>query len=214
MLLDAQVGPRLVSPGSENPLRAARSGALVTCDAHARYAEAIRTGNCYYATAVAASLGTALTATGVTLTLYNPQNSSVYLSVLHVGVALTTPPAAAAVGALVLAANVNPITAVPATNTLAANWGNALLGASPGRGVGQPYTATTLPAAPIAVRNLGGWAFVGTAASSTGFPIVNDEIAGMIMLAPNTAVTVQGILSASSWTGTVTMVWEEIPINA
>jgi len=64
------------------------------------------------------------------------------------------------------------------------------------------------------VRNLGGWAFVGTAASSSGFPVVNDEIAGMIMLAPNTAVSVQGILSASSWTGTVTMVWEEIPINA
>jgi len=30
-------------------------------------------------------------------------------------------------------------------------------------------------------------AFVGTAASSSGFPVVNDEIAGMIMLAPNTA---------------------------
>lgn len=214
MLLEAQVGPRLVAPGSENPLRSARSGALVTTDAHGRYAEAIRAGNCYYATSVGASLGTALTATGVTLTLYNPQNSQTYLSLLHVGVAITTPPAAAAVGALVLAANVNPIAAVPGTNTLAANWGNALLGATPGRGVGQPYTATTLPAAPITVRNLGGWAFVGTAASSTGFGIVNDEVAGLIMLAPNTAVTVQGILSASSWTGTVSMVWEEIPINA
>jgi len=210
MLNEIRKGPILAGDGSVNPARGERTGALVVGDGHARYCEPIRNGNCYYATSVAAALGTALTATAVTLTIYNPVGSTVYLSLLNVTVALTTPPAAAATGALVLAANVNILAAAPSAVTLAANFGNALLGNAV-QGQAKAYTAATLPAAPISVRSIGGWAFVGTAASSTGYTI-NDPTDGLVMLAPNTAVTVQGILSASTWTGTVTMLWEEVPI--
>lgn len=206
---EGREGYQRLGPSGIRELRLDDTSGLVVSMGHGRFYEAVRSGRVYWATAVGATLGTALTATAVTLTLYNPLNSQVALSLLHVSVAITTPPAAAGVGSLVLAANVNPLAAVPATNTLATVYGNARLGAAPAQGVARAYTATTLPAAPVTIRSLGGWAFVGTATSSTGFPMVSDPVDGLITLDPNTAVTVQGILSASTWVGTVTFFWEE-----
>ncbi len=212
MIAETRTGLITSSDGVYNPVRADKTGALVTADGHARYAEAIRRGNCYYATSLpGASLGTALVANSTVLTLYNPPGSQVYLSLISATVALTTPPAAASVGSLVLAGFVNPLQVMLSGQTLATTFGNALLGATPNQGVGKPYTAVAFPSAPVVLRSIGGWAFVGVATSSTNSNF-NDPTDGLIMLSPGVAVTIQGILSASVWNGTATMLWEEIPI--
>jgi hypothetical protein len=141
--------------------------------------------------------GTALTATAVTFTLYNPLGSPVDLVLLNVGLTIVTSSTA---GSIVLAANVNNAAAVPATNT-ALTVRNAKLDGSAGFGIA--YSVTTLPAAPVAIRTL---AFGPvTATASTGQ--INDDVKGSIILGPNTAVTVQGITIVG--TGLVSMCWRE-----
>lgn len=211
-------GPRSLSPYTKAPLRLAPSAALAISRGHGRFAEAILGGNCFYATSNAGiDLGNALKTAANTLTLYNPINSGVLLSLLHVGVAFTSVPSGAINrhGVLVLAGNIDPLAAALASTTDATFWGNAFLGAQPQRGVGKAFRLATLPAIPITLRHLGLWVTTdGSQASSMGHDIVNDKTDGLVMLGPNTAVTVQAILAGGTWAGTVTMLWEEIPIGA
>lgn len=194
------VGPRYAGDGSEAIIRLGRTGEQIIGDAHGRYHEATARGVVQHASMQAgATLGTALTATAVTLTLYNPAGSGVLLSLLNVSVGISTAPAGSAV--LVLAANVNPTAAAPSATT-AATVRNNKLGPASGRGVA--YTAATLPAAPVVVRVLGSVLATG----STSGVVISDDVAGQIILPENTAITVQSIGTAPS--GIVSMSWEEI----
>ncbi len=162
------------------------------------YEEMASRGEVYCACNQAAvTFGTALTATAVTFTLYNPVGSPVDLVLLNVGVTFATGTTA---GELVLAANVNNNAAVPGTNT-ALTVRNARLEGSAGYGVA--YSVTTLPSAPVAIRTVG--YVVSTAPVNAG--ILNDEVKGAVILGPNTAVTVQGITVVA--TGLVSMFWRE-----
>jgi hypothetical protein len=198
----------LVTPsGGSIAAKGSASGALLSLDKHGRYYEIARNGNLYHASMQAgASLGTALTATAVTLTLYNPSGSVVNLALMGVGVAVTTYIAAAGNTQYVLAANVDQSAAIPATNT-AGTARNNLLAAS--AGYGKVYTATTLPAAPVIVRSIGNLHVVGaTPVSESSFNFW-DNTDGALILQPNTAITLQGVGTASS--GIVSMYWEEVP---
>lgn len=178
--------------------RTDRFQSLRMVQAAGEYEELCSRGELYCACSQAAiTFGTALTATAVTFTLYNPVGSPVDLVLMNVGVTVITGTTA---GSIVLAANVNNSAAAPATNT-SLTVRNAKLDGSSGYGVA--YSVTTLPAAPVAIRTLG--FVVSTAPVNAG--IINDEVKGAVILGPNTAVTVQGVTVAG--TGLISMLWHE-----
>jgi hypothetical protein len=205
---ELQAGTRYLKDGTENKARSGLTGELCIDRAHPKYYEAVSRGNVYHTSMQAgASLGTALTASAVTLTLYNPINSGKNLVLIAVSVAITTVPSVAGTAMYVLAANVNPFAAAPTTTT-AASIRNCLLGGA--NGIGLAYTVATLPAIPVAWRMLNPgqyWASAIDAISPISF---TDTIDGSAVLAPNSAVTVQGLGQASS--GIVSIIWEEVPI--
>lgn len=210
-IMQGIVGPTTgAADGNRLNVRLGKNGELIVGQGHARYHEAVSRGRCFHASMQAgASLGTALTATAVTLTLYNPVNSGVNLSLLRSSVAITTVPGGAGTAVYAYAVNVNPLAAVPATNTEAVVR-NCLLGSA--AGVAKAYTATTLPAVPVIARVAPGGIYWATAAAAAAPMAVSDDVDGAIVLAPNTAVTIQGIGVATS--GIVSLMWEEIPIAA
>ena len=209
-LMEGMIGPGLGADGSRQPARLGRTAELIIGNNHGKYYEAVSRGKCYHASMQAgASLGTALTATAVTLTLYNPANSGVLLALLHANVAITTVPGGAGTAVYALAVNVNPLAAAPATNT-PATVRNCLLGSA--AGVGISYTATTLPAVPVIARVMPGGIYWATAAAAAAPMVAEDWVDGSIVLAPNTALTIQGIGVATS--GIASLMWEEIPLLA
>lgn len=143
---------------------------------------------------------TALSTTQTGFTLYNPLGSGKNLVVMQTTVACTTAPAGAAT--LVYAANVNPNAASPATNT-ALSVRNAVLG-KPNVGVGVAYSATTLPAAPVVVRSLGG----PVGASSISPPFIKDDVNGALVLVPGTCLSINSLTTAIS--AVFSMTWKEV----
>ncbi len=197
-----QVGPQVaLANGTQSQyLRAGNNGELTVGDAHCKYYEAVSRGRCFCASNQSViTFGTSLTATAVTYTLYNPIGSNVNLVLLQTGLTLVTYGTA---GSIVYAANVLNTAAAPATNTAIAVRNAKLDG---GAGLAQVYSATTLPAAPVAIRTL---AYGITAA---GVGAITDYVDGAISLGPNTAVTVQGITTVG--TGLISMLWEEVPLS-
>jgi hypothetical protein len=184
--------------------RLSNSLAQIVTQAHGRCHEAASRGALFAASLQAGTaLGTALTATAVTFTLYNPAGSNVLLSIQNCAVGITTAPAGSAV--IVYASNHNVAAAVPSSVTaLASGIRTMPLGTGSG-GRGIVYSAATLPAAPVAVRVHS----TILATGSTAGAILNDDVGGAIVLAPNSAVTIQSIGTAVS--GIVSMTWEEIP---
>jgi hypothetical protein len=68
-------------------------------------------------------------------------------------------------------------------------------------------SAATLPAAPVAVRNL--WQPSVSATATTGIPpFVKDEIAGAIAISPGCAVSLSAL---SALSGAASMTWAELP---
>lgn len=209
MLAEVRTGIVQAQDGAVNPARADRFGDIVTQDAVGKFYEIARQGRIFVAAMQAgASLGTALTATAVTVTLYNPSGSGVNLSLIQCAIAVTTEAtvAAGAKTVLVYAANVNTAAAAP-TATTALTVRGALLGGPAGQG--QAYSAATLPAVPVIVRvhPLG---LNNQTAAGDAMLAMTDNVEGALSLAPNTAVTIQGIATASS--GIISVVWAEIPV--
>jgi hypothetical protein len=211
MLAEIRTGIQQSQDGAVNPARAGRFNELIGGEAVGKYYEIARQGRIFCASMQAgASLGTALTATAVTFTLYNPSASGVNLSLLQCGVCLSTEVVNAETGILVYAANVDPSAAIPsATTPLTVR--PALLGAS-ANSAGRAFSAATLPATPVVVRvfPLAHNQVATTATSLSGLAAV-DYVDGALALAPNTAVTIQQIKTTAD-SGIVSMVWAEIPV--
>lgn len=212
MLSEVRTGPVLSSDGAVNVARAGRFGELLTNDAVGKYYQAAVDGRLFMASMQATAVtGTALTATAVTFTLWNPPSSNVNLSVVsgnvNVGVLQTT---TGNIPTYVWAANVNPAAAVPATNTeIVVRSG--LLGGATGRGI--VFSATTLPAVPIIIRlfPLATACTATTQLAEVALAAV-DHVDGAIVIAPNTAVTIQGIATTTQISAFIGMTWIEVPI--
>lgn len=207
MIVEGQVGPRVVREGSENILRTGITGCLNITEGHGRYYEAVSRGFCFSAAAQAGVTTQAgLSATTPALTLYNPGGSGVNAELIWAGATFTVAFAAAAV--VWLAANVN-ISAAAVTGT-AFTARNCLLGNAKAPNC-FVYTAATLPAAPVAVSVLG----VGLTGAITTAPEVQNmgrEYSGMFILYPGSAVSIQ-TSTASGASGTFCeYIWEEIPV--
>ncbi len=198
MRLQGKVGSQRLAPGAEGDIRLNRSGDIVVSQGHGKYLEAVLDGNVY----IGANLGgtpvttqAGLSATTPALTLHNPVGSGVYLSLLTVTVDITTSPAAAA--GLMLAYNLKSA-AAPTATTLA-QVTNALIdnGKLP---IGQCYRISTLAAAPLAFRYIGG----STGANAISGIQLIDNIDGEVIILPGVVVSIQGtsaaaILASFSW---------------
>ena len=204
--IETKVGPVWQGDGSivTNP-RAGNTGELITGGAHAKYFEAASRGKVFHAcNGAAITFGTALTATGVTFHLCNPIGSPVNLVVIHCGLTIIT---ATTSGSIVYAAN--PVSATAVTAGTALTVLNGLLSGSAGYGLAK--SATTLPAAPVAIRALATGFFVGTTPAMAAGAAILDVVDGAIVVAPGSQLSVQGITVVG--TGLVSMAWEEVPIR-
>lgn len=204
--IQGQEGVQTLSAGvaPATPARITRSGELGTSDVHARYQEAVSKGNVFNSanTAVQALSVNSATATG--LVLSNPLGSGKNIVLLEVCISAASLPAGQS--SFVLTANNNPAAAA-VVHTTPITPKNALLGGA--TGVGLTDSAATLPAAPTVVRAIGGGP-AATIAASTSWPaMIKDEVAGAIILAPGTAISLQALTTAISAVASFT--WEEVP---
>lgn len=146
------------------------------------------------------ALSVALSTTQTGFTLYNPAGSGKNLVVLQTTLLFATAPAG--ISSIVYAANVNPLAAAPATNT-SLTVRNAVLG-NPAAGAGLVYSATTLPAAPVVVRALGG----PNASGSTTPPFIVDDVNGALVITPGCCLSINALTTAISVIASMT--WREV----
>ena len=184
-------------------LRGGREGGLVVTPAGAPFAQNSRDGRTFMASMQAgASIGTALTATASTCTLYNPAGSGVIISLLHVGVGITTAPASSSVATLVASYHGNTL---PITNTdLTIRSARIGRNATGGNSRVKAYSATTLPATPVVLRVIGSIQATGGTESTN----LCDNVNGAITIEEGGNITLQCIGGAVS--GIVSMTWEEV----
>ena len=209
----SRVGSQDVADAAIVPLRSGRYGDLLTNSGLGQFYAMAKQGKLFCASMQAGAVfGTALTATAITITLYNPSTSGVDLVLLHTDFQMSAGQTTTTNAPIIVyAANVDTAAAAPATTT-AITVRNAYLGGSAGTGV--VYSAATLPAAPIVVR-VHPWSHVcqngGTVVQSAQAD-GGDYVNGAIVLKPNTAVTLQGIATTTQITGIASMLWAEITI--
>jgi hypothetical protein len=192
------VGPTFIADGplQQGINRYGRTGDLIISQGHGRFYELASRGKVYWAcNQSVVTFGTALTATGVTFHLWNPPGSGMNLEILQTTLTVLT---GGTGGHIVYAWNTPTLTAVSAGTALAVN----NLNGSPG--IGLAKSATTLPAAPIAIRTLAG---VITAANTNN---IVDDVEGAIVVAPGAVLSIQGITVVG--TGLIGMAWAEVPL--
>ena len=212
-IIRVKPGVTVNQDGTYPEMRGGRTGELLKSDAHARYQEAAYRGNVFSAVFPAAVAIVAATTATNPWTLSNPPNSGKLLSLLEVTWAITTLNAAAQTTAITwsLAAYSNNLfSGITKTSVV-----NALVGSNI-QPVGIASTiATCVSATPTVIRYLGGeYQDVASAATSL-IGWAKDEVAGAVIIAPNSGITVQ--CNANGGTiGNVSilvgMTWEEIPL--
>lgn len=202
-----QVGPQTSSDGAVINLRLSRDACVVTQDGHSRYAESAYRGNMYIAanqTGVTTQAG--LSATTPVLTLFNPKGNNKVAAVVYAGVVLSVANAAAAI--VWLAANIN-IAANAVTGT-AATFSNCYLG-NAGSPTCSPLTAATLPAAPIAIAQLG----VGLTGAITTVPgqvAFARQFDGALIVGPGAAISFQTSTASGASSTFAEIIWEEFNV--
>ena len=194
-----------LADGSNTSLRLGKTSELVVGDAHARYYEAVSRGNVFLAanSATQALSVNSTTATGMILT--NPFGSGKNLVLLEVCVAIASLPAGQST--LILTGNPSATTTEP-THTTPLVVRNSLI-SSGAAAVGKADSAATIGAATI-LRIIGAGT-AATVATSTAFPpFIRDEVAGLIILAPGTCISLQALTTALTVVSSI--MWEEVPI--
>lgn len=197
-----------LADGVYNAPRMGKTGEIVTDFAHGMNFEAASRGAMFIAsnqTGVTTQAG--LSATTPALTLFNPKSSGVNAVLIYAGCVTSVANAAASV--IWLAANTN-IAAADVTGT-AATVRSTLLGNGKNASC-SALTAATLPAAPVAIAQLG----VGLTGAITTIPsmgAIGRYFDGAIVLAPGSAISFQTSTAsgASAFFGEI--IWEEVPIS-
>lgn len=202
--LQVSVGPQAIRGGDSTDVlaRGGVTGDLIVSELNGRYFEQVYRGNTFTAcnTAAQALSLNSTTATGLILT--NPVGSGKLLVLLEVCVALATAPAG--ISTLILTGNVNPLAAA-VTHTAALTIQNALLGGGVAS-VAKADSQATMPTLTV-LRAVGGGP-VATGSINSAF--IKDEIAGAIVLSPNTSISLQCLTTAIS--AVTSMTWAEVPV--
>ncbi len=218
MIIEGVVGAQTKADGSVTQPRLGRLGELYTGECVGKYFELARRGQCYMASMqAAASLGTALTATAVTITLFNPLGSGVNGAILQCTVAGAGIPQTTTATFQNVVYAVNPVTTqIAPTGLTNAIVIPALLGgtgaAAQSNNLVKAYTACTLAAAPVIARvHPFGFANFTTNAVMAGSAAI-DYVDGALTIAQGTACTLQGIATTTATSGLISIVWAEIPV--
>ena len=139
------------------PARASGGQETVTVDGHARFQQAVLAGNAFWcATQTAGTSQAGLSATTPVLTLYNPKGNNKAAVLWYAGASFIV--AFGAGSAVWIAANINVAAAAVSGTAVSGVTAAAIVtNAQLGNGAFPtciPLTAATLPAAPVAVRQL------------------------------------------------------------
>ncbi len=205
MLLQGEVGPKSYQDGATPNLRFGRLADAIFSELNGRYYEQVYRGNVFIAALQAGTAITNLNATATGLILTNPAGSGKNLVLLEILLTQTST-AAAATNWVALAANVNP-TAAAVVHTTPVTLRNALLG-SGASSVAFADSAATLPTAPVVIRALHAPSISATATTAVP-PFIKDEVAGAVIVAPGTAIS---LTSSAAFSAIASFTWAELPI--
>ena len=168
----------------------------------AAYLELAMRGQLFMASLQSVVALTTLNATATGFILTNPGGSGRNIALLDVCVALASAPAGIASVHLAYGAKSN--TAVTHTTPLTVRSG--LLESA--KGVGLADSSATLPAAPVAIRAIGGGPVAGSSVES---PFIMDRVNGQIIIPPGSSLSLGYITTAISVVAS--MSWAELPIG-
>lgn len=207
MQSEGRVGPIPAADGAVETVRLGKTLETITGDAHGRYFEAVSRGNVFFvADQTGKTVPAGLSASPTTVTLFNPKNSGINAAILFAAIDFIV--AFAAGAAVWLAANTDP-TAAAASGTAAVPV-NALLGSTKTPTV-KAFTAATLPAAPVAIAQLG----AGLTGAITTAPVSQPfyrEFAGGLVLGPGAALSFQASTVGGAAAAFGEWAWEEVAI--
>ncbi len=206
MIFEGRVGPQVLSDGSVTGARLSKDAAVVTQDGHATFQEAVIRGNVYcVGDGTGGQNPSALSASPISVALYNPKGSQVNAVIWYAAVISTVAPAA--IQAVWLGIN-NNIAAAATTGTALASK-NCLAGSAK-TGAVTPLTTATLPAAPVIALVLGA-TLTGAITTSAVSPVIGGFINGAVVLAPGSSASFQ-FSSISGAAGNFgSWIWEEVP---
>ena len=209
--LVGQVGPQILQDGTAQSFRQGKAGEMSVSENQGRYYEVTYRGLKFNASNQAAvTAPTALTASSVNFTLYNPLGSGVNLVVSHIDiVAAQVAETTAGTYQVLLVANTTPSQAAPATVTALTPQSNLLgSGKLPQAKV---YSTATLAATPTVIKPL--LSLTNQIALGPLGVQAQIEIAGSIIVTPGNYISVQGISTTETTAPGLTcgMTWDEIP---
>ena len=194
--LDGSVGPAQLGDAAAARGRFDNQASLMVSEMNGRYAELSKRGHLEMA---CNSSGVALSTVSATVTgfcLNNPTGSGYNFELIHIAVALTTAPA----GIANIHLEYGLISATLVTHTTPLVVRSGMLEAfTP---VGLVDSSATIPAAPVAIRAIGGGP---NATGSVTTPFISDEVAGAIIIQPGSTLNVGYFTTAIS--AVVSMMW-------
>lgn len=181
-------------------------GSMRVVEAHGRYADAVSRGRCYTVSDTAGHTTPAgLSTAPVSVSLYNPVNSGVFLSLLYAAANFSVVFAAVAT----VWVGVTPTGSAATTGTKIATQN---CNGGGGQGQVQGLTTATLPATPTILGELGQG---GTGAVNLlpSYPALFKWFDGILGVGPGGALSIQ-CAAASGASGTwATWIWEEVPTS-
>lgn len=198
MLVQGQVTQHIgaLSPsygtGAQTTLTLGRNGEILASEYHGKYYSLCYSGTIYFACNQANQALTSLSATYTGNLVYNPVGSGINAILLQCCIAVASAPAG--ISTMHHEATTSFQKTAPTTNTSLTVASSFL--AQPEGASCFAYSATTLPAAPTAIRAIGGGVNATGSVSPTAFIV--DDIAGGIIVAPGTYVGLGYVTTAIS----------------
>lgn len=203
--IQTQVGPVAASDGASITARAGRTGEIISSDAHGRYAEASTRGQLFSAHAIVTAPVIYTTAAGTGGPLLWNGSSNKNLSIIAVGVGVTTVTTVAA--ALGLTGNSGQTSAPSATSAIDST-GNMLIGGALSAATAYRVGTVTNP----------GNRFIPFADLHTGALTVDNlgmcwvDVAGMLTVPPNCWASIAASATASTTVASMSIIWEELAV--
>lgn len=202
MLFQGQVSPQQLAAGVQANVALGKGAEMLVSEYQGRYYSLTYAGKVFSACNQAAKALTTLSATYTGHLIYNPLGSGVNAILLQCSVAVATAPAG--ISNMHYEGTLITQTTAPTTNTTNTVFNNLFGNTSVAQS--SSYNVSTLPAAPVAVRALGGGP---NATGSVTTPFIVDDIAGLMIVGPGTYVGLGYLTTAISVIASFT--WAELP---
>lgn len=206
-----QVGPQVLSDGTEQAVRLGKTGEQSVADAHGKYYEANYRAGLFHACMSAGVIFPAPAATAANvMTLANPAGSGRNLVLISFDMVMTIIPGTPLTGLYGLYVNNNPIAAAVTGTALTPINGFLGYGGAP---VGKAFTTSTVPVAPTLLwpfgqKVTGEVAAVDPISGQFSFHIDFD---GQVILGQGTAITPQQTVADTTNASVICrFAWEEV----